>query len=249
MIRPIDCDTFSLVRNILEHRFATARAERITSIRERFAALENVAKDHVLPHEQFSNLKRHWGAWTYPIASGRLPIDEHTPVPPADAEYTPTSSTSVGETDDPKALGWFNETKEMWESFLSTLQASKNDNVNGINDHNTTTTATGTSYLLGDFSSVRQAENPPRRKRLSLFVRLSQGGIMDKDNRSLPHIKNQLCTSTGSKPKDSYLRQSERCWKSLVLQNDGLRAGEWDIVVDHFTNSSRSQKVLNIVQQ
>jgi hypothetical protein len=155
----------------------------------------------------------------------------------------------VGETDDPKALGWFNETKEMWESFLSTLQASKNDNVNGINDHNTTTTATGTSYLLGDFSSVRQAENPPRRKRLSLFVRLSQGGIMDKDNRSLPHIKNQLCTSTGSKPKDSYLRQSERCWKSLVLQNDGLRAGEWDIVVDHFTNSSRSQKVLNIVQQ
>ena len=157
--------------------------------------------------------------------------------------YAPTSSTSVGEASDPKALECLNEAKEMWESFLSTLQASKNENDDII------TTATGTSYLLRDFSSGRQAKNSPRRKRLSVFLRLSQGGIMDTDNRSLPHIKNQYCTSTGSKPKDSYLRQSERCWKSLVLHNDGLQAGEWDIVVDHFTSSSRSQKVLNIVQQ
>jgi len=241
MIRPIDCDAFSLVRNILGHRYATVRSERITSIRERSVALEKVAEEFALLHDRFSNLKRHWGAWTYPLASRRRPIDEHTPVPPADAKYAPTSSTSVGEASGSKALGCLNETKEMWESFLSTLEVSKNDKVDDI------TTATRTSYLLGDFSSVRQ--NPPRRKRLSVFLRLSQGGIMDTNNRSLPYIKNRYCTSTGSKPKDSYLRQSERCWKSLVLQNDRIQAGEWDIVVDHFTNSSRSQKVLNIIQK
>jgi hypothetical protein len=257
MIRPIDRDAFSLVGSILEHRYATVQAERITSIRERASALEKTQVEQDALRVQFFNLKNHWNAWAYPRTSGRPPIDEHTPVPPADAEYTPC--TDVGEADNNPmaAFGCFNETKEVWDSFLSTLDASKKKSVDVTTDRNSANTAAaGSSHFLGDFRPVDPVDNSPHRKRLSVFVRLSHGETVDGGNRSLPRIQTGRSASVGfsrgsksdGKPKDSYLRQSERCWRSLLLQNDGPQA-EWDIVVDHFTNSSRSQKVLNIVQQ
>ena len=252
MIRPIDQDAFSLVRSILEHRYATIRAERITSIRERFAALEEMSKEYALLCDKFSNLKRHWTTWSYPRVSGWTKIDEHTPVPPVDVEYVPNNFPSE-ETEDRNVSVPFRETGKMWESFLSTLTACKNGGTDCASDNDAASAVNATSYFMDDFKLESKEDTHPRRRRLSVFVRLSRGENIYDGNRSLPHINRRRWNSIGSangqhlggKPKDSYLRQSERCWRSLMLQS----GGEWGAVVDHFTNSARSQKVLNIVQQ
>ena len=242
MIRPIEREAFSLVKSTLEHRYASLRAENITSIRERSSTLETLAREHSILGERFSNLRRHWTSWAYPSASGRPPIDERTPVPPSDAKYEP------GEADPTNPC--FRESRKLWASFLSTLEALKMED--DIQIHVPKTILTGSSYLVGDFCPVAETEARPTHKRLSIFEKLSHGEAMDHGNRSLPHITHGPSYSSEkprqAKPKESYSRQSERCWKSLFLEHDGIQEAEWDAVVDHFTNSSRSQKVLNIVQ-
>ena len=59
MIRPIDREAFFLVQDILEHNYASLKAEAIPSIRERSRALQEVEKEHILLGERFSSLKRH----------------------------------------------------------------------------------------------------------------------------------------------------------------------------------------------
>ena len=231
MIRPIDRDAFFLVKDTLKHRYDVLRAEHFPSIRERKLALEELDKEYLLLGERFQNLKRHWKAWAYPTTKGRPPIDENTPVPPADAKYEPGEATETS----------FREGRKMWKSFLSTLEALEKDD-DDVNESAATIASNGALYLRGGF---RPKTNPSRR--LSVFEKLAQGRALNLGNRSLPHITNNRIKKQGAKPKDSYLRQSERCWKSLMLQNDGH--AEWDAVVDHFINASRSQKVLNIVQQ
>ncbi len=231
MIRPIDSDAFFLVKDTLKHRYDVLQAERFSSIRERKLALEELDKEYLLLGERFQNLKRHWKVWAYPTTEGRPPIDERTTVPPADAKYEPGEATETR----------YQEGGKAWKSFLSTLEAlEKDDDV--VDESPIANTSNGASYLIGDF---RPKTNPSRR--LSVFENLAQGRALNLRNRSLPRITNNRIKKQGAKPKDSYLRQSERCWKSLMLQNDGL--AEWDAVVDHFINASRSQKVLNIVQQ
>ena len=248
MIRPIDREAFFLVQDILEHNYASLKAEAIPSIRERSRALQEVEKEHILLGERFSSLKRHWANWAYPGASGRPTIDDQTPVPPADAKYEPGESKPTN--------SCFRESRKVWTSFLSTLQDLKKDD--DAQDGTTKSFSTGASYFMGEFDPHAQTETETCRadnnnKRLSVFVELSRGQAVNQDNRSLPHIKNKP-TNSGetlhiTKPKASYTRQSERCWKSLLLEGDGIHEAEWDAVVNHFTNSSRSQKVLNIVQQ
>ncbi len=245
MVRPIDKEAFFLVQDILEHRFASLQAEIIPSIRERSGALQEVEKERTLLGERFSNLKHHWAAWTYPSAFGRPRIDDETPVPPADATYEPGESNATN--------ACFRESRKVWTSFLSTLQTFKLDDEDGA----TKSSSAGASYLVGDFSpnskTETRSDNNNDNKRLSVFVELGRGQAINQNNRSLPHIKNKpKCsgeTPRMAKPKESYARQSERCWKSLFFEGDGIHEAEWDAVVNHFTNSSRSQKVLNIVQQ
>ena len=249
MIRPIDRDAFSLVRSILEHRYASVRAERITSIRERSTALERTSKGYTLLQERFTNLKRHWIAWSYPSTSGRSSVDECTPVPPADAEYVPAGKNMIEANAKGGVQSITNEAMKLWESFLSTLKASK---INDVNPN-----VIGSSYFLGDFRPTLRADSYLCRKRLSVFVRLGNGEAVDMETRSLPHIENGFDSINNStkrkqpknKPKNSYLRQSERCWRSLLLSNDEFHESEWEEVVNKFTKPSRTKKNLNIVQQ
>ncbi len=228
----MDCKAFFLTKKVLEHRFAFLKAERLTNIRERKSALEKLDRHELLLGERFANIQQHSIAWNYPEASGRPPIDENTPVPPADVQYNPGEIVAT-ETN-------FRESKRMWKSFLSTLKALKYNDCVPKNFANET--SNGASYLLGDFRP-KTCSN----RRLGIFVQLGNGHGVDPEDRSLPYIQSSSITKkTGGQPKDSYLRQSERCWKSLMLEEN---EAEWDAVVEHFTNASRSQKVLNIVQQ
>lgn len=67
-------------------------------------------------------------------------------------------------------------------------------------------------------------------------------------NRRIPHItKDRVCLTY---PRaDSSNRQSEQCWKALLMSQDNAhQKNEWEIVREHFENS-RSKKVLTILQQ
>lgn len=137
-----------------------------------------------------------------------------------------------------------NESREMWVSFLSTISFTKESNE----------CDTPPYFLRTEFyrHTGDQERRNRGRKRLPIFVQLSCGEFINHTTRSLPHIHKFPCNSNvegKNKPKDSYLRQSERCWKSLLLQNNGRMGDEWTVVMDHFTNYSRSKKVLNILQQ
>ena len=263
MIRPIDNEAFSLVAGILKHRYETARAERIASIHQRSVGLKKVASEESLLRERFANLKRHWDTWTYPSISGRPPIDENTPVPPVVVEYVPSGLT-YGVIDNSTAPETSQKTTRMWDSFLSTLAAIQNNQVNIIDAESidspcTAKTATDAAYLLRDFApAVQGTECSGQHERLSVFVRLSLGGIIDYKNRALPHIKIHSNRSSkcfhkrghpDTEPKKSYLHQSERCWKSLLLPKRAQQVDEWDVILDRFLmKNSRARKVLHLVQ-
>ena len=230
----MDSKAFFLAKKALEHRFAFLKAERLISIRERKTALEKFEQQDLLLGERLANLQQHWESWNYPEASGRPPIDENTPVPPADVQYNPGEIVASEKT--------FHQSKRMWNSFLSTLNALKYNDCVPMNVANDT--PNGASYFLGDFHPKTRSNG-----RLGIFVQLGSGQGIDQEDRSLPHIQpSNITKKRGGQPKDSYLRQSERCWKSLLLEEKEAE-WEWDAVVEHFTNASRSQKVLNIVQQ
>ena len=214
-IRPNDSDAFDFCTSILNHRLDTVKAGQLSSINERFAAMEKVSKDSHLLRERFSSLMRHWIAFTYP--GQRRPLNDESPVPPVDTEYYPITNEVT------TCLKI--KSGEIWESFVDTM------------------------VTLED--SDRYPSNRCYR-RLSIFERLSHGEIISKD-RSLPHITFKHRTDmkkNSEKPKDLYLYQSQSCWKSLLLNNEGPQIDEWAVVMDHFTkNYSRSKKVLNILQQ
>ena len=81
------------------------------------------------------------------------------------------------------------------------------------------------------------------RRRLPVFLRLSHGELISED-RSIPHIKSRInAKNTSEKPNDSYLRQSERCWKSLLIKNGGLQADEWNVVMENFTKKKKKIEI------
>jgi hypothetical protein len=202
------------------HRLDTVKAGQLPSINDRFAALEKVSKDHRLLRERFSSIMKHWLTFSYP-ANSNQPITYDTPIPPVDTEYGPINSKV--------SIGLKNKSEGIWESFVDTM-VSLEDSDRYYHSH-----------YLGAYNH--------RHRRLSIFERLSHGEIINED-RSLPHIKHRTDVKKKTDEKPKYSLQSESCWKSLLLKNDGPQMDEWAVVMEHFTsNYSRSKKVLNILQQ
>ena len=220
-IRPNDFDAFDLVTNILLHRLDTVKAGQLPLINDRFAALEKVSENRRLLRERFSSIMKHWLAFAYPANSSHQPINNGTPVPPVDTEYSPVTSKFSN--------GLKNESEGIWKSFVDTLVSLEDsDCYHHLHYH-------------GAYNHCH--------RRLSIFEKLSHGKIINED-RSLPHIMHRTDVKKETDEKPKYSLQSESCWKSLLIKSDGPQMDEWAIVMDHFTsNYSRCKKVLNILQQ
>ncbi|KAL3942083.1 MAG: hypothetical protein SGARI_000386, partial [Bacillariaceae sp.] len=242
MIRSQDKKAFDLATAILEHRFATVKAERLTVMGDRFESLKQLKRDRDALQEDFDCLKRDWIAWAYPINEGRQRFDMDAPVPPVDAKYNPvvdgTTVSSTTSLDDRSSQGEVvkgSAAQGIWQSFVDSMSSSEH----GQQAWSTT---------------------PPKRKsssryrgRLPIFERLSRGEKICPD-RTLPLISCSVVKKKrfGDLKPSEYVLQSERCWKSLLLFNssDGDdKNGEWDMIQDHFLNFSRSKKVLSMIQQ
>ncbi len=235
MIRPLDHDAFDLATEMLRHRHAAVDAERLSTLSERFEALKELKKKKDALQKTFQNHKRSWINWAWPINVGRQSVDHETPVPPVDGPYNPLLDHEALE----KSLfaGVYDEVEPvkgssiepLWNSFLSNC-----------------------IYIKAD-----ENEAPPRFGRsLPIFTKLASGEEISP-NRVLPHITRSMCdsSSTGGDPRTkkdssrSARRQSEQCWKALLLENEGTHSiNAWDMVREHFQNA-RCKKVLTIIQK
>lgn len=236
MTRPSDRDAFDLATKILEHRFATVKAERLTSMEERFEALQRLKHEKQIMEDIFMRLKRNWISWAYPINNGRQLNDANTPIPPVDAEYHPIIDEKMlqhNQTDASAPTVFGSAVEGMWRSFIATI---KHDDAEADQKE-----SGPTASRLGPFH-----------KRLPIFVWLSSGEFICPD-RSLPHITGFVKKTKKDIKKlktTQYSLQSERCWRSLLLKKDKPNElSEWHMVLDHFQNFSRSKKVLTILQQ
>lgn len=229
MVRPSDHDAFDLATDILRHRHKTVTAERLSNLRERFEALNDLQKEKDALQDTFLNHKRSWTSWAWPINTGRQSVDHDTPVPPVDGRYTPLldleameKAILAGQDDETEAVKG-SASVSVWESFVS--------------------------LNLGQNEAAQQ--EPICKRRLSIFERLSNGEAICP-NRTLPHITrstpSHLSGQRKGKPTKSVpgvpSRQSELCWRAL-MQKSG--SNEWDMVRDHFQNA-RCKKVLTILQ-
>jgi hypothetical protein len=249
MIRPHDSDAFNLATGILKHRYEMLKAERLSSLRARSAALTKLNQEHDALHEMFSNCRRHWVAWTYPINEGRLPFDDDTPVPPVDAEYNPIVDVKcidpMGITHKTNDNISGSASQKIWRSFITSLEP---------------TTQCESRCPVEECpveDSIPTIHNPKKdltkECSLSIFLSLRRGEHISQD-RTLPHIINPAGSNCNpSFTTTFHRRQSERCWKALLLKKNQIfervyDCNEWDEVVDHFQNYSRSKKVLSIIQ-
>jgi hypothetical protein len=241
MIRSCDRDAFNLATKILEHRLAIVKAERLTSMDERFKSLKLLKHESDMLEDIFRRQKRSWVSWGYPITHGRQRNDANTPIPPVDDEYHPIIDATMlhhnrAENKQQELAVLGSAVEGIWRSFTSTI-VSKD----------------ASDLVMCDQKEINRARGESGRflGRLSIFVRLSQGDCVCPD-RALPHI-----TSFKYKKRDlsklkatQYSLQSERCWRSLLLKQEKTdEPSEWHIVMDHFQNFSRSKKVLTILQQ
>lgn len=229
MIRPHDKDAFEFATDILTHRLETVQAERLSVLHERFEVIKTLQKQKEELRETFLAHKRSWINWCWPISAGRQTIDDDTRVPPVDAEYVPIidSEAMVEQTETEAIKG--SAIQPIWESFVSQSTAFSK-----------IATATGQ-----DNSSIWDADVQPSssRDRLPILARLGHGEPISLD-RSLP----QITKGTKHSKTSSLDRQSERCWRALLLRQDNKHHGnEWNIVEEHF-QKSRSKKTLRIIQ-
>lgn len=245
MIRPTEKCAFDLATAILQHRYDTLKAERLASVKERFLMLDHLKKEEAAMQKTFTNHKRHWIAWTYPVHSGRQHLDEDAPVPPVDPLYDPITDTEAvhhrhehsqqgGRDHAPAEVVVGGATRRIWESFTSTMK------------------------ILGDETVVPPPAPSVSHSRLPIFVRLSMGKPICAD-RSLPHItKSHIVVEERKqheRPKKSYAKQSERCWRSILVATKDDSGGsaddapnDWGEVMEHFFKA-KSKKVLRFVQQ
>jgi hypothetical protein len=240
MIRPFDRDAFDLATKILEHRLATVKAERLTSMEERFKSLKKLKSEKCMLEEIFNRQKRSWISWGYPITDGRQRNDANTPIPPVDSEYHPIIDAKIlqhnrAEKNQQHSLVLGSAVEGVWGSFIASIESKDTLDPAKANQEEANNTH-GTSG----------------QNRLSIFVRLSRGEFVCPD-RALPHItaSDRYNKMDPSRLKATqYSSQSERCWRSLLLKlQKPDESSEWNIVMDHFQNFSRSKKVLTILQQ
>jgi hypothetical protein len=100
MTRPHDDATFRLVTDIMKHRLAVLKRERLSNMKERFEALEKLQRQEGWLKERFVNHRQSWLHWAWPINRGREYVDESTPVPPVEGPYEVESQKKGSSTED-----------------------------------------------------------------------------------------------------------------------------------------------------
>lgn len=255
MIRPHNEAAFRLVTDMLKHRLAVLKRERMTTLNDRLEHLRKLEEQKVLMRdERFVNQVRDWVAWAWPVNAGRERVGVHTPVPPVEGPYCiadPDESNIHDKEEDP-AVDQENQVpnlvkgahaRRIWKSFVEMSFEQEQ----------------------GENSAKRMASAFVPRRRLAIFQDLANGKEIDTENRALPHIIEHRATTTtpssgkNSKSKTKVVdkpssRHPERCWKALLLlpenypHGNNTNTNEWTIVRQHFSNS-RSHKVLTILQQ
>jgi hypothetical protein len=230
MIRPHDPDAYELATIILQHRLDTVQAESFSSLSKRFDSLKGLTKEKEQLCQDFQNQRRHWISWAWPMNTGRQTVDDDTPVPSIDGNYVPIidrRETLDEQADIEPATG--SAVQAIWDSFVTTKftqdpQARREDELPVATTHN-------------------------KRRRLRTFTQLAEGKSLSLNSDDLPHIFSSARTKRWS-VDEAQLRQSERCWKALLLNQTESHGSnnEWDIVLEHFQNA-RCMKVLTIIQQ
>lgn len=238
MIRPFERDAFDLATKILCHRFETVKAERLTTLKERFETLKTLQSHKDDLQETFQNHKRSWVTWAWPINTGRQSVDHDTPVPQVDSHYNPLLDE---------------------EAMERAILAAPDDEVDPVKG--SAIEPIWASFVSTDFDRIESEDLIPAPAsshcRLSIFEKLAEG-LKVCPNRSLPHISRSFPEALSrdkerkSKPIKSDQvpdRQSEQCWKALLLkESHTFGSNEWQIVREHFQNA-RCKKVLNIIQK
>ena len=260
MIRPHNEAAFRLVTDMLKHRLAVLKRERMTTLSDRFEHLRKLEEQKVaMRDERFVNLVRDWVAWAWPVNAGRERVDVHTPVPLVEGPYciADPDDHKINDKEEDPAVDQENQLPNMvkgahvhriWNSFVEmSLEQEQGEN-----------------SAKGMASATPTPAFVPRR-RLAIFQDLANGKEIDTEKRALPHILKHRPTTTPSTGKNSKSkakvvdkpssRDHERCWKALLLLPENYPQGntantnnEWTIVRQHFSNS-RSHKVLTILQQ
>jgi hypothetical protein len=150
MIRPHDDSAFRLVTDMMKHRLAVLKRERLSNMKERFDALQKLQRQENWLKERFANHRRSWLHWAWPVNRGRENVDENTPVPPVEGPYiigapntetkgnkkepsddenNPTEGNDTDSVDDSGAAELGKNVGRIWESFVSSL-----DNSNHLHD-------------------------------------------------------------------------------------------------------------------
>jgi hypothetical protein len=261
MVRPHDDAAFRLVTEMMKHRLAFLKRERMSGMKERFDALQRLQRQEAWLKERFENQKRAWVEWAWPVNIGRSTVDDSTPVPPVDGPYVLEEgkpSHSGNRTPNTVADDKACESKEemgrsvhrIWNAYISTLTESSNGKINVREREvdfilllNIVTKFTCFFLDLLELKIKSSGEHLSKSaKRLSIFEALAQGQQIDQC-RILPHIIKHCST----KSRRAIHPQQERCWRAL-LHSESFESNEWNIVREHFENS-RSKKVLTILQQ
>jgi len=241
MIRPHDEAAFRLASDMLKHRLAVLKRERVSNMKDRHENLRKLQQQKNVLQERFKNQLSDWIAWSWPINADREHVDFNTPVPPVEGPY---SMKLPSQEEDPARV---DGNEEPIEAVVP----------KGANVHRIWHSFVEQSPVLSDESNSPLSVVPPPavppRRRLAIFQDLSHGKEID-ECRVLPHIIKHRATSNGKavkKDKPNPSHHQERCWKALLLQpkkSSREQTNEWSIVLQHFSNS-RSHKVLTILQQ
>lgn len=87
MIRPHDDAAFRLATDMMKHRLAFLKRERMSSMKDRFEALKKLERQEVWLKERFQSHRKMWLHWAWPVNVGRGMVDYNTPVPPVEGPY------------------------------------------------------------------------------------------------------------------------------------------------------------------
>lgn len=159
MIRPHDDAAFRLTTEMMKHRLAYLKSERVVGMKERFDVLQKIQRQETWLKERFENQRRMWLQWAWPVNIGRAKVDYHTPVPPVEGPYEleapSTMKTSVmGKTSDDSEVDHVTtdirshlgeSVHRIWDTFVDTINENNPDFSNKVS-RNQSDTARG--YII-----------------------------------------------------------------------------------------------------